>query len=107
MRALIIGVSVSEISSDRPMATARVTANSWNRRPTTSPMNSSGISTAISDRVSDTSVKPISEAPRRAASSGDAPRSRWRAMFSSMTMASSITKPVAMVSAISVRLLIE
>jgi hypothetical protein len=31
----------------------------------------------------------------------------WRAMFSTMTIASSTTKPVAMVSAISVRLLIE
>ena len=41
------------------MVTASVMANSRNRRPTTSPMNSSGISTAISEIVSDTMVKPI------------------------------------------------
>ena len=87
------------------MATARVMANSRNSRPTTSAMNSSGISTAISDRVSETRVKPICRAPLSAALSGVSPSSRWRAMFSSMTMASSTTKPVAMVSAISVRLL--
>ncbi len=82
-------------------------ANSRNSRPTTSAMNSSGISTAISDTVSETSVKPISSAPFSAAWNGVSPISMWRAMFSTMTMASSTTKPVAMVSAISVRLLIE
>ncbi len=70
-------------------------------------MNSSGISTAISETVSETRVKPISAAPFSAASRGLSPSSRWRAMFSSITMASSTTKPVAMVSAISVRLLSE
>ncbi|MNQ04813.1 hypothetical protein D3C85_175370 [compost metagenome] len=89
------------------MATASVMANSRNSRPTTSAMNSNGISTAISEKVSEIRVKPICFAPLSAASSGVAPSSRWRAMFSSMTMASSTTKPVAMVRAISVRLLIE
>ncbi len=70
-------------------------------------MNSSGISTAISEKVREISVKPICRAPLSAASSGVAPSSRWRAMFSSMTMASSTTKPVAMVRAISVRLFTE
>ncbi|MNF69689.1 hypothetical protein D3C84_515790 [compost metagenome] len=70
-------------------------------------MNSSGISTAISDKVSDTRVKPICFAPLSAAFSGVSPSSRWRAMFSSMTMASSTTKPEAITSAIRVRLLIE
>ena len=41
------------------MAIASVTANSRNSRPMTPPMNSSGISTATSDTVSDTIVKPI------------------------------------------------
>ncbi len=41
------------------MATASVTANSRNSRPTTSPINSSGISTAISEKVSEMMVKPI------------------------------------------------
>ena len=67
-------------------------------------MNSSGMNTAISDTVSEITVKPISRAPRSAASSGDSPSSIWRTMFSIMTMASSTTKPVPMVSAISDRL---
>ncbi|MCY1457398.1 hypothetical protein D9M71_746980 [compost metagenome] len=70
-------------------------------------MNSNGISTAINETVSDTRVKPISLPPFSAASLGLSPSSRWRAMFSSITIASSTTKPVAMVSAISVRLLSE
>ena len=56
----IIGVRVSEMMADMMIVTARVTANSRNRRPTMSPMNSSGISTAISETVSETMVKPIS-----------------------------------------------
>ena len=41
------------------IVTASVIANSWNRRPTTSPMNNSGISTAISETVNEMMVKPI------------------------------------------------
>ena len=47
---------------------AEITANSRNSRPTTSPMNSSGISTASSDTVSEMMVKPISLEPFSAAS---------------------------------------
>ncbi len=67
-------------------------------------MNSSGMNTAISDNVSEITVKPISRAPRKAASSALSPFSMWRTMFSIMTMASSTTKPVPIVSAISDRL---
>ena len=87
------------------MVTASVTANSRNRRPTMSPMNSSGISTAISETVSETIVNPICSEPFSAARSGCSPSSIYRAMFSIITMASSTTKPVEIVSAISVRLL--
>ena len=52
------------------MVTASVTANSRNSRPTTSPMNSNGISTAISETVNDMMVKPICSAPLSAASIG-------------------------------------
>ncbi len=61
----------------------------------------------MSDRVSEMIVKPICLEPFSAACSGGSPASIWREMFSIITMASSTTKPVAMVSAISVRLLIE
>ena len=67
-------------------------------------MNSSGMNTAISDSVSEMTVKPISRAPSSAACSGLAPFSMWRTMFSIMTIASSTTKPVPIVSAISDRL---
>ena len=73
-------------------------------RPTRPVMNSSGMNTAISDSVSEITVKPISPAPRSAACNGFSPFSMWRTMFSIMTMASSTTKPVPMVSAISDRL---
>ena len=58
-RADIIGTRVSETTAEIRIVIASVTANSRNSRPTTSPMNSSGISTAISDTVSEMMVKPI------------------------------------------------
>ena len=68
-----MGVSVSDTTADSKMATAMVMANSWNSRPTTSPMNNSGISTAISEMVSEMMVKPICLAPLSAACSGGSP----------------------------------
>ena len=73
-------------------------------RPTMPVMNSSGMKTAISDSVSDTTVKPISRAPFSAAWSGGSPSSIWRTTFSIITMASSTTNPVPIVRAISDRL---
>jgi hypothetical protein len=49
-------------------------------------------------------VKPISFEPFSAASSGGSPRSRCRTMFSSITIASSTTKPIERMSAIIERL---
>ncbi len=49
-------------------------------------------------------MKPTSFAPSNAASNRLMPASMWRVMFSSTTMASSTTKPVATVSAMSERL---
>ena len=70
-------------------------------------MNSSGMNTATSDRLIDSTVKPTSRAPSSAASMRSMPASIWRAVFSSTTMASSTTKPVATVSAIRLRLFSE
>ena len=103
-RAHSIGTRVSDTTAEITIVAASVMANSWNRRPTTSPMNRSGISTAISETVSEMMVKPISREPLSAASRGASPASTWRATFSITTMASSTTKPVAMVSAINDRL---
>ncbi len=57
------------------MAIASVTANSRKSRPMMPPMNSSGMSTATSDTVRDTMVKPICFAPFSAASKGASPSS--------------------------------
>ena len=54
-----MAVRVSEKKAEMPMAMAKVTANSRNSRPTMPPMKSRGISTAMSDTVSETMVKPI------------------------------------------------
>ncbi len=107
MREHIIGVSVSETKAETRMVTASVIANSRKSRPTTSLMKSSGISTAISETVSDMMVKPICSLPLSAAFIGLSPSSMKREMFSIITMASSTTKPVEMVRAISVRLFSE
>ncbi len=93
----------SEIST----AADSVTANSRNNRPTWPPMKSSGMNTATSDRLIDSTVKPTSRAPSSAACMRPMPASMWRCVFSSTTMASSTTKPVATVSAIRLRLLSE
>ena len=103
-RAHIIGVVVSDTISDTSIAIDSVTANSLKKRPITPPISKIGMNTAINDRLIDTTVKLTSRAPRKAASIGGTPFSRWRDTFSSTTIASSTTKPVAMVSAISERL---
>ncbi len=76
MRAHSMGTTVSETTADSPMVTASVTANSLNSLPMTPPMNSSGISTAISEMVSERMVKPIWPAPLSAACNGGMPSSR-------------------------------
>src|SRR2546426_8378103 len=65
---------------------------------------STGMNTAASESVMETMVKPTSFAPRNAASSTPSPISMCRTMFSSMTMASSTTKPTESVKAIRERL---
>ncbi len=72
-RADRVGTRVRDTTAEITMVTARVTANWLNSRPTTSPMNSSGISTASNETVSDTMVKPICSAPLSAACSGGSP----------------------------------
>ena len=64
------------------------------------------MNTAISDRLIDTHGEAdLARALQRRLRCGAMPASMWRETFSSTTMASSTTKPVAIVSAISDRLL--
>ncbi len=99
-----MGVSVSDTKPDTRIATLMVTANSWNSRPSRPPISSTGMNTATSETVIERMVKPISREPSSAARSGGFPCSMWRWMFSSITIASSTTKPTESVSAISDRL---
>ena len=104
MREAIIGVTVSDTTAEMAMAIESVTANSRKSRPTSPPIRRIGMKTASSDAVIDTMVKPICLAPLNAACIGESPASMNRETFSVTTMASSTTKPVEMVSAISDRL---
>lgn len=104
-REASIGARVSEATTEIRIATVTLTANSRNSRPTIPPMNSRGMNAAISEKLMEITVKPISAAPLSAASTFEAPASRCRWMFSTTTMASSTMKPTAMISATRVRLL--
>ena len=99
-----MGVRVTDTTPEIKMATVMVTANSLNRRPKTPPRKSTGMNTAASDSVMLTMVKPISAEPACDAASGSSHISIWRTMFSSMTMASSTTKPMERMRAIMERL---
>ena len=102
--AHIMGVKVSEIASDTQMAMLSTTANSRNSRPTIPPISRIGMKTATSEVLIESTVNPISRAPRNAACTGVIPCSMKRVMFSSTTIASSTTKPVEIASAISDKL---
>ncbi len=97
-------MSVSETNSETKIASDSVSANSRNSRPTMPLISRIGRNTATSDRLIDSTVKPTSRAPSKAACRRGLPLSIWREMFSSTTIASSTTKPVATISAISERL---
>ena len=84
-----------------------VTANSRNTRPTTPLISSTGMNTATNENVIDRIVKAISLDPFSAASNGFMPPSMCREIFSSMTIASSTTKPTDSVIANSDMLSIE
>ena len=100
-----IGVRVIDTTPEMRMAAVIVTANSRNRRPMTPFMKSSGMNTAASDVVIVRIVNPISRDPLSDAVSASSPCSMWRTMFSSITIASSTTKPIERMSAIIDRLL--
>ena len=97
-------MTVNEITSESRIAIESVTANSWNNKPTMPGISRIGMNTAISERLMEITVKLTSALPSSAASRTSIPASMWRTTFSSTTTASSTTKPVAMVSAISERL---
>ena len=73
-----IGANVSETTHEMATDAVTVSANSRNRRPIIPPMSRSGMNTATSDKLIDSTVKPISREPLSAASKGGSPCSMWR-----------------------------
>ena len=103
-----IGVSVSATNPEMTTAPATAMPNSLRSRPAVPRRNPNGVNTATSAMVVAITANPISFVPFVAASSGASCSSSWcRKAFSSTMMASSTTMPIAMVSASSVKLLIE
>ena len=103
----IIGVSVSATKADNATAPARATESSRNRRPVLPSMKPTGRNTATSTVVVAITAKATWFVPRCEATSRGSPRSTRRWMFSSTTMASSTTRPIASTRASSVSRLIE
>ena len=91
----IMGVSVSAISPENKTDAASAMPNSVNNRPVFPPMKDSGKKTETSTRVVAITAKAISRDPSREASNGSSPNSMRRWIFSSTTMASSTTRPMA------------
>ena len=102
-----IGVSVSATKPETITAPASVSANSTNSRPVRPGVKASGANTAASVSVIATTANAISRAPLIAAWNGVSPSSMWRKMFSSTTMATSTTRPIANTSASNVNVLTE
>ena len=80
-----------EVSS----ATPTVMARARKKTPVTPVIEMSGKNTTIGVTVEPTRGTRISRMARRIASARDCPESRWRTIFSTTTMASSMTKPTA------------
>ncbi len=98
---------VSATMPEMITAPARVKANSRKSAPVSPPVKPSGASTAASVSVMATTGPVISFMPMIAASIGVRPSSMWRWMFSTTTIASSTTRPMASTIASSDSRLIE
>ena len=107
MREASIGQSESATSMEIATESASVMPNSRKSAPVWPGRNDSGTKTAARVAVVATTAKNTWRVPSTAAARGPMPWARRRTMFSSTTMASSTTRPVASTSASSVRMLIE
>ena len=103
----IMGVSVNATKPDTTTAPASAKANSTNKRPVRPGVKANGAYTATKVAVMVMTAKPISRAPLILAEKGSIPSSICLKIFSSITIASSTTKPIASTSASNVRVLME
>ena len=97
-----MGLSVNDTNIEIMTAKATVRPNGQKKRPTMPLVMATGRNTATMDRVVASTARPISAVPKSAAWRAGIPASTWRMMFSCTTMASSMSMPIASVSAISV-----
>ena len=106
MRALIIGVSVNDTRRLTSTDTAAVRPNWYRKRPEIEDMNDTGTKMTTREKVVAMTASPMSAVAARAASNGPIFfSSTKRKMFSSTTMASSMTMPTISTSASMVTLL--
>jgi hypothetical protein len=95
------------LNAEISVEAAMVTANWRKNWPVMPPMNMHGTNTADSTRAMAMTGPVTSSIARRAASRGGRPCSSQRSTFSTTTMASSTTMPMASTSPNSDRLLSE
>ena len=98
---------MSETKSERIVETAIVTANWRKNCPEMPATNALGTNTAQSTRLAATTAPPTSSIARRAASTGARPSESARSTFSTTTIASSTTIPIASTRPKSERMLSE
>ena len=101
------GVNVNAMSAEKATQAASVNPNSRNSLPKSPGKNEIGTKTEISVSVVAMTAKPISREPVIAATSVGSPSSWRRWTFSSTTIASSTTRPIARTRPSSVNTLIE
>ncbi len=101
------GLRLSETSKEIAVAAAMVTANWRKNWPEMPLMKAAGMNTAPSTSAIATRARPTSSIVRCAASLGAMPCSRLRSTFSTTTIASSTTMPIASTRPNSDRLLSE
>ena len=89
------GLSVSALIDDSDTATAIVAANCSNSRPVRPGVNATGTNTASSTSVVAITGAVTSSMALRVASRGGMPSDMCRCTFSTTTMASSTTMPIA------------
>ena len=95
------------MNAEITVATAIVKANCRKNSPEMPPRNAVGIKTALKTNAIDTSAGPTSVIVTRDASRALKPAFRLRSMFSTTTIASSTTMPIANTRPNSVRLFSE
>ena len=94
---------VSATIPETKTAPARVKANSRNKDPVRPPCSPIGRYTAARVMVMEMTGPTSSRAPLSAASNGARPLAMWRSTFSTMTIASSTTRPTHKTMASKVR----